>query len=160
MARIKSQGTQIFAVINKAILRFSCPTSFSMGDDSFSKIDATCLDADTKDYERGLREPGEGAIGINLDDENASHLQLTQLADSGDKVQWYIGGSQSKTPPTYKDVEGIELPEDRTWWSFEGYVNPATPKTESDSLVKYDFVLVRTSKVVTTHRVIPKGIKK
>lgn len=156
MARIKSQGTQLFAVMNKAIVRFTCPTSFSMGDDSFTKIDATCLDADTKDYDRGLREPGEGAIGINLDDENASHLQLTQLADSGDKVQWYVGGSQSKTPPTYDAVEGIELPEDRTWWSFEGYVNPATPKTEADSLVKYDFVLVRTSKVVTTHRAIPK----
>ena len=160
MARIKSQGTQLFAVMNKAIVRFTCPTSFSMGDDSFTKIDATCLDADTKDYDRGLREPGEGAIGINLDDENTSHLQLTQLADSGDKVQWYIAGSQSKTPPTYDAVKGVELPEDRTWWSFEGYVNPATPKTESDSLVKYDFVLVRTSKVVTTHRKINKVVQK
>ena len=71
MARIKAQGTQVFAVVDGAVVRFSCPKAFSFGEDSFTKIDATCLDADTKNYERGLRDPGEGSIQIDLDDENA-----------------------------------------------------------------------------------------
>lgn len=155
MARIKAQDTQVFAVVDGAVVRFSCPKAFTFGEDSFSKIDATCLDSDTKDYERGLRDPGEGSIQIDLDDENASHLQLIQLADSGEKVMWYVGSSHSKTPPTYDAVAGIELPKDRIWWSFEGYLNPAAPNMEVDALVGYTFALVRTSKVTITARDIP-----
>ena len=154
MARIKSNGTQVYAVIGEAVVRFSCPKAFSFGEDSFSKLDATCLDSDTKDYERGLRDPGEGSIQIDLDDENASHMQLIQLADSGEKVEWHVGSSHSKTAPTYEAVAGIDLPEDRIWWSFEGYINPAAPTTEQDALVGYTFTIVRTSAVVTTPRVV------
>lgn len=154
MARIKSNGTQVYAVIGAAVVRFTCPKAFSFGEDSFSKIDATCLDSDTKDYERGLRDPGEGSIQIDLDDENASHLQLIELAESGDKVQWYVGSSHSNTPPTYAVVGGIDLPENRIWWSFEGYINPSSPTIEQDALVGYTFTLVRTSAVVTTPRVV------
>ena len=152
MSRIKTQGTQVFAVINGEVVRFSCPKAFSFGDDSFSKIDATCLDSDTKEYDRGMRDPGEGSIQIDLDDENASHLKLIELADSGEKVEWHIGSSHSKTEPTYDEPAGISLPEDRIWWSFTGYINPATPSIESDALVGYTFALVRTSKVVITPR--------
>lgn len=154
MARIKSNGTQVYAVIGAAVVRFSCPKAFSFGEDSFSKLDATCLDSDTKDYERGLRDPGEGSIQIDLDDENASHMQLIQLAESGDKIEWYVGSSHSKTAPTYEAVAGIDLPEDRIWWSFKGYLSPSAPTVEQDALVSYTFKLVRTSAVVTTPRVV------
>ncbi len=154
MAAVKTQGTQVFAVINNAVVRFVCPTALSMGDDSFSKIDVTCLDAATKNYERGLRDPGEGSIGINLDDAETSHTQLIALADSGDKVMWYVGSSHTKTAPTYDQLTGIDLPEDRIWWSFEGYLNPAVPQIEQDSVVKYEFAIVRTSAVTTTPRTV------
>ncbi len=154
MARIKSNGTQVYAVIGEAVVRFSCPKAFSFGEDSFSKIDATCLDSDTKDYERGLRDPGEGSIQIDLDDENASHMQLIQLADSGEKVEWHVGSSHSKTAPTYEAVAGIDLPDDRIWWSFKGYLSPSAPTVEQDALVGYTFKLVRTSAVVTTPRAV------
>ena len=52
MAHVKAQGTQVFAVVDGAVVRFTCPKAFSFGEDSFSKIDSTCLDSDTKDYER------------------------------------------------------------------------------------------------------------
>lgn len=152
MARIKSNGTQIFAVIGAAVVRFSCPKAFSFGEDSFSKIDATCLDSETKDYERGIRDPGEGSLQIDLDDENASHAQLIQLAESGEKIEWHIGSSYSKTEPTYEAVAGIDLPKDRIWWSFQGYINPSAPTIEQDTLVGYTFTLVRTSAVITTMR--------
>ena len=154
MAHIKAQGTQVFAVVDDAVVRFTCPKAFSFGEDSFSKIEATCLDSDTKNYERGLRDPGEGSIQIDLDDENASHLQLIALADSGEKVQWYVGSSHSDTAPTYDTLTGIDLPDDRIWWSFEGYINPSSPTIEQDALVGYTFTLVRTSAVVTTPRVV------
>lgn len=154
MANIKAQGTQIFAVVDGELVRFTCPKAFSFGEDSFSKIDATCLDSDTKNYDRGLRDPGEGSLQIDLDDENTSHLKLIQLADSGEKVEWHIGSSHTKTQPTYDPASGIELPEDRIWWSFTGYINPAAPTIEQDSLVGYTFSLVRTSAVVTTPRVV------
>ena len=73
MAHVKAQGTQVFAVVDGAVVRFTCPKAFSFGDDSFSKIDSTCLDSDTKDYERGLRDPGEGSIQIDLDDTNTNY---------------------------------------------------------------------------------------
>ena len=154
MARIKSNGTQIFAVVDDAIVRFTCPKAFSFGEDSFSKIDSTCLDSDTKDYERGLRDPGEGSLQIDLDDENTSHFKLIELAESGEKVKWYVGSSHSTTAPTYEAIAGIDLPEDRIWWSFEGYINPAAPTIEQDALVGYTFTLVRTSPVVTTPRAV------
>ena len=81
-------------------------------------------------------------------------MKLIELADSGEKVKWHVGSSHSKTPPTYEAVAGIDLPEDRIWWSFEGYINPAAPTIEQDALVGYTFTLVRTSAVVTTPRVV------
>ncbi|WP_306670102.1 phage tail tube protein, partial [Acinetobacter sp. YH12063] len=77
---------------------------------------------------------------------------LIALADSGEKVDWYVGSSHSKTAPTYETVAGIDLPKDRIWWSFEGYINPAAPTIEQDTLVGYTFTLVRTSAVVITPR--------
>lgn len=154
MARIKSQGTQIFGVIDSKVVRFICPKAFSFGEDSFTKIDATCLDSDTKDYERGLRDPGEGSIQIDLDDENTSHFQLIDLADSGQKIEWYVGSNHGKTPPTYDKTTGVQLPEDRVWWSFQGYLDPAAPTIEGDSLINYTFKLIRTSAVITTARTV------
>lgn len=155
MARIKANKTQIFAVVGGAVMRFTCPKAFSFGEDTFTKIDATCLDDDTKDYERGMRDPGEGSLQIDFDDENASHLKLIELADSGEKIMWHVGSSHTTTAPTYEAVAGIDLPEDRIWWSFEGYLDPSAPTVENDALIGYTFKLVRTSKVVTTPRVIP-----
>ena len=35
MAHVKAQGTQVFAVVDGAVVRFTCPKAFSFGDDSF-----------------------------------------------------------------------------------------------------------------------------
>lgn len=154
MSRVKTQKTHIYAVIADAVVRFSCYKGFSFGKDSFGKIETTCLDSDSKDYERGMRDPGEGSITIDLDDENASHMQLITLAESGEKVEWHVGSSHSEEPPTYDPITGIDLPESRIWWSFTGYMNPTAPEDiAADSMVGYAFTIVRTSGVVTTPRV-------
>ncbi|EXC75753.1 hypothetical protein J769_1351 [Acinetobacter baumannii 25307_6] len=109
---VKAQKTQLFTVIAGTVVRFICPKRISFGQDSFGKIDVTCLDADVKEYERGMRDPGEGAIGI-------------------------------------------DLPETRSWWSFEGYLNDAAPNDiEVDTVIGYEFTLVRTSGVTYTKRTV------
>ncbi|MDW7612170.1 structural protein 3 family protein, partial [Acinetobacter baumannii] len=50
---------------------------------------------------------------------------------------------------------GIDLPKDRMWWSFKGYINPTAPNAfEVDSVVGYSFTLIRTSGVTTTKRTV------
>lgn len=153
MALSKTQKTHIFALINKKIVRFVCPQNFKFGQDSFGKIEVTCLDADSKQYVRGIRDPGESGIGINYDDENTSHEELLKLAESGEIVEWFVGSSHSATPPTYEESTGVTLPPTRNWWSFKGYMNDTAPSDiEVDSVMKYDFVIVRTTGVTRTKR--------
>lgn len=156
MALIKTQNTQVFAKVDGKIIRFSCPKNFKFGQDSFGKIDVTCLDADSKQYIRGIRDPGESGIGINYDDEKEEHSALLAVAESGEVVTWYVGSSHSKTPPVIATAgDEVELPEDRTWWSFEGYMNDTAPNDiEVDAVINFDFVIVRTSKVTVTKRKI------
>ncbi|WP_151768893.1 phage tail tube protein [Acinetobacter colistiniresistens] len=153
MANVKTQKTQIFAVIGNKVVRFICPKRISFGQDSFGKIDVTCLDADNKQYERGIRDPGEGAVGINYNDTNLSHDELLAIADSGETLEWHVGSGNSASQPTYDATTGIDLPEDRHWWSFKGYLNDTAPSDiEPDAVLEFEFPLVRTSKVTFTKR--------
>lgn len=153
MAVNTTQEMQIFALINKKIVRFVCPKNIKFGQDSFGKIDVTCLDAKNKQYLRGMRDPGEAGIGINYNDENTSHEELLQLAEAGTEVQWFVGSNHTAEPPTYVEATGVTLPTTRNWWSFDGYMNDAAPNDiEVDAAVGFDFTIVRTSAVKRTKR--------
>ncbi|MBR7715533.1 phage tail tube protein [Acinetobacter nosocomialis] len=156
MANVKTQGTQAFTVIDGQVFRFVCMKKIGFGQDSFGKIDVTCLEAESKKYLRGMRDPGEGSFDIDYDDENASHDKLAELAEKGVELDWYIGSSHSKTPPTYNATTNeIDLPDDRMWLSFKGYVNDAAPNDiEVDAALGYSYTLVRTSKVTKTKRTV------
>lgn len=150
---IKTQKTHIYALIDGVIERIQCYVGAGFGRDSFGKIDNSCLDADTKRYVRGMRDPGEGSLQIQLDDTNPSHLKILQLAESGEETEWFFGSSHAETAPTYDASTGADLPGDRIWWSFTGYLNEAAPDDlAADSLVTYSYTIVRTSKVTTTPR--------
>ena len=115
----------------------------------------TCLDADSKQYVRGMRDPGEGAVEIDYDDTNTSHDKLIEIAESGEILEWHVGSGHAPTAPTYDATTGIDLPEDRMWWSFKGYINPTAPNAfEVDSVVGYSFTLIRTSGVTPTKRTV------
>lgn len=153
MAVNTTQNMQAFALIDKKIVRFTCPKNIKFGQDSFGKIDVTCLDAESKQYLRGMRDPGEAGIGINYNDENTSHEDLLKLAEDGTVVQWFIGSNHSAEPPTYTEGSDVTLPKTRNWWSFNGYMNDTAPNDiEVDAAMAYDFTIIRTSKVKRTKR--------
>ena len=155
MAVVKTQGTHAFVIIGGKAVRFKCLKKIGYGQDSFSKIDITCLDANSKQYERGMRDPGEGSVEINYDDENISHDKLIELAESGEKLVWYIGSGHSEDAPT---VAGsvVTLPPSRSWNQFTAYINPTAPNDiEVDAVESYTFTLVRVSAVVRKKRTIP-----
>ena len=155
MAVVKTQGTHAFVIIGGEAVRFKCLKKIGYGQDSFSKIDVTCLDANSKQYERGMRDPGEGSVEINYDDENISHDKLIELAESGEKLVWYIGSGHSEDAPT---IAGgvVTLPPSRSWNQFTAYINPTAPNDiEVDAVESYTFTLVRVSAVVRKKRTIP-----
>lgn len=155
MAVVKTQGTQLFTVIDGQVVKFICVKKIGYGQDSFGKIDITCLDADSKQYVRGMRDPGEGSVEINYDDENTSHERLLEAAKSGEILDWYVGSGHSKDAPTYEAVAGIDLPQTRSWNSFKAYINDTAPNdVEVDSVESYTFAMVRTSEVTRTKRTI------
>lgn len=151
MARIKSQGTKVYALIAGAIVRFTCYNAIDLGSDSTSKIDTTCLDAEEKSYEKGMLNPGEGSMTVQLDDENASHATALELAESGDEVEWFIGSKGDDAPPTVTSGT-VTLPQTRNWVTFKGYLNKVGPTIETDGVWTYAFPLVRTTSVTTILR--------
>ncbi|WP_151815081.1 phage tail tube protein [Acinetobacter soli] len=151
MARIKSQGTKVYALVAGAIVRFTCYNAIDLGQDSTSKIDVTCLDDDEKSYERGMVDPGEGTLTVQVDDENASHATGLSLAESGEELDWFVGSKGDDAPPT---VSGgvVTLPKSRNWLTYKGYLNKASPTIEADGVWTYAWPLVRTSSVNTILR--------
>lgn len=151
MARIKSQGTKVYVLIAGAIVRFTCYNAIDLGSDSTSKIDTTCLDAEEKSYEKGMLDPGEGSMTVQLDDENASHATALELAESGDEVEWFVGSKGDDAPPTVTSGT-VTLPQTRNWVTFKGYLNKVGPTIETDGVWTYAFPLVRTTSVTTILR--------
>lgn len=155
MAVVKTQGTQLFTVIDDEVVKFVCVKKIGYGQDSFGKIDITCLDADSKRYSRGMRDPGEGSVEINYDDENTSHDRLIEIAESGEELTWYVGSGHTTDMPTVA-AGVVTLPPARAWNSFKAYINPTAPNdVEVDSVESYTFALVRNSGITRTKRVIP-----
>ncbi|MGK6755226.1 phage tail tube protein [Acinetobacter baumannii] len=48
--------------------------------------------AESKQYVRGMRDPGEGAIEIDYDDTNTSHDKLIEIAESGEILEGRCSG--------------------------------------------------------------------
>jgi hypothetical protein len=129
---ILSQGTQIYALVPplngtgpKTVLAIECATAFSPGGAPADQIEDTCLEDKDRSYMKGLRTPGQASLTVNADPTNASHIRLHQLSEAnGDTtIDWAVGWSDGISPPTLGADGGFELPEDRTWFVFRGYVS-------------------------------------
>ncbi|MDA6494897.1 phage tail protein, partial [Escherichia coli] len=73
--------------------------------------------------------PGQATATLNADPQNASHLMLSNMAESNDQsdVTFAIGWSDGESEPTTGSspdaVDGLILPSNRTWYVFKGYVS-------------------------------------
>ena len=153
---VLTQGTQVWiehgASAAPILTKMDCITSISLGDDSVSDIDDTCLDeTDTKTSQPGLNTPGEGEIVIKTDPLNASHMKLLQLAESRAPVKVYIGWSDGTTAPTLNATQ-VTLPTTRTFTTFNAILRVSSPTFEADSLVEHKVAMKRQSKVTTIYK--------
>lgn len=156
MARIEVRKFQLFYADGTEVVPILCAKNIELGDDTEEDIDVTCLDDEEDNFDPGKMTPGEGSIGIDLDDENASHLKMLALSKSKPrkKVIFYMGSGHSDAPPT---ITGgvVSLPSTRNWWTWEAYLKAPKRTFEKAQLVGYNYPMKRTSSVNETFRTIP-----
>lgn len=158
MAKIKkgvlTQGTQVWVKHGTVptLTKMVCITGITLGDDSPTDIANTCLEeTDSATSMYGLNQPGEGSITLNTDPDNASHLELLQLAADNAEVKVYVGWSDGTGDPTIA-LDLTTLPTTRTWTSFTALLKDSSPTFEADSLVAHTISMKRQSKASTTYR--------
>lgn len=129
---ILTQGTQVYALVPPAtgtgpltVMEVECATAFNPGGAPAEQIEDTCLSSKERTYKKGLRTPGQASLTVNADPNNASHIRMHQLseADGDTAVRWAVGWADGTAAPTLNTAgDDFELPEDRTWFVFQGYV--------------------------------------
>jgi len=131
---VLTQGTQLYVLANGAVSEVECITAFSPGSNPADQIEDTCLSEKTdRTYKRGLRTPGQASLTLNADPKNTSHIMLYNLSISDDEADqdltFAIGWSDGEASPTVAAdgatgaVDGLVLPDSRTWFVFKGYVS-------------------------------------
>jgi len=131
---VLTQGTQLFVLANGAVSEVECITAFSPGSNPADQIEDTCLsERNDRTYKRGLRTPGAASLTLNADPKNASHIMLYNLSISDEEADqdltFAIGWSDGEAAPTAAAsgtsgaVDGLALPDSRTWFVFKGYVS-------------------------------------
>lgn len=128
---VLTQGTHIFFIDPEfdsngpGVRAVQCATTFSPGGNPADQIEDTCLEATTRSYKPGLRTPGQATLGLNADPENESHVRLHELSetDPSPTLKWAVGWADGTSAPTVDSSGDFDLPTDRTWFIFEGYVS-------------------------------------
>lgn len=135
---ILTQGTQVFLLDPGVsgsgpltVLEIEHVTAFNPGGNPADEIDDTPLsERNSKKVKRGLRTPGQASMTVSADPRKQSHLRLHQMSESdsesdeGNPVKWAVGWADGTSIPTLNTAgDDFELPDDRTWFLFEGYVS-------------------------------------
>lgn len=129
-----TQGTQVYVLAPTAadpsvmeVLEIECATAFTPGGNPADQIETTCLSDTVRSYLRGLRTPGQASLTISADPRNASHIRLHELSEDDDveDLAWAVGWSDGRgiAPTVNAEGDDFELPTDRTWFLFRGYVS-------------------------------------
>ena len=156
---VLTQGTKVWIKHGDeaapTLTKMDCITGINVGDDSPTEIDDTCLDeTDTATSTYGLNKPGEGAIMINTDPKNDTHMTLLQLAEDYETVEVFVGWSDGTAEPTLGVSQLVELPETRTWTSFVAQLKAGAPTFDADSLVNHSVAMKRQSRAITAFRTV------
>lgn len=143
---IKTQGSQLWGLIpNKTtgvleVIEIIGALDLNPGSNPSDQIETTALsERDSKTYMRGLRTPGQFTFNVNATPGNASHVRLSELAesDADDAIKWVIGWSDGTSVPTLNvAVDDFQLPTDRTWFKLSGYVADFPFDFQANTVVK------------------------
>lgn len=129
---VKTQGTELFLIDpeNNDRLKVGCITTITGLTAARDQIETTCLDSAAREYEAGMATPGAASFGVNFDPKDGSHVRLHELYVAGTKVDWALGwgdflpGPPEPGPVPTVDSDGaFELPNTRSWITFNGYVS-------------------------------------
>ncbi|MGP4843310.1 phage tail tube protein [Marinobacter sp. 1Y8] len=151
-----TQGTYIYFIdpADESVVQVKQATNFNPGGAPADQIDTTPLEANDREYRRGLRTPGQASLTINADPNEPSHIRLHELSndDTVDKFKLVVGWSDGTAPPTVAAGE-LELPDTRTWCDLDVYVADFPFDFSSNQVVKTEVSLQRTGKLNWTKKV-------
>lgn len=124
----QTKGMQLFYIdpADNSVGRVTGLTNFNPGGAPADQIEVTDLDElETKNYEKGLRTPGQATGTVLADPTVAVHIRLHAMVEDGTigNVQWAVGWGDGTTAPTADSNGNFNLPTTRTWYTFEGYVS-------------------------------------
>lgn len=99
-----------------------------------------------------MRTPGQATVALNADPSNDSHLLLSNLAESNDQqnLTFAIGWADGESVPTVATtgdpdaVDGLVLPDDRTWYVFQGYVSDFPFDFQANTVVQTSATIQRS----------------
>lgn len=153
---VLSQGTQVWILHGSTptLTKMDCIKALSLGDDSTTEINTTCLEeGTTATSDWGLTTPGEGSIQIDTDPKNLSHMKLLELAADRAEVGVYVGWSDGDATPTITGSD-VTLPTSRTWSSFRAILRKGSPVFDADSLVNHTVPMKRQTEVIDQFKVV------
>lgn len=127
---MRTAGTELYFLDpdDCSVVQVGCPTSITGLDSTIDQLETTCLESTARTYEAGLATPGTATFTLNLDPQDASHIRLQELKTAGVSTKWVIGFPDAigTAPSGAADSDGecaFDLPPNRTWLEFEGFVN-------------------------------------
>lgn len=144
---IKTQGTELYFVNNKAVVKLKCPTGISGLGGAKDPIENTCLDAtEDKTFMAGLGSPGQVSVPFNLDPQHASHQILFGMKESGNKTDFIICLSDGTAAPTIA-TNTLTAPTGRTSAMFTAYVADVNIEVATNAIVTGTLTLQRSGPV-------------
>lgn len=154
---VLTQGTHVWIKhgTTPTLTRMNCIKALTLGDDSATEINDTCLDEpETATSQYGLTTPGEGSIQIDTDPANASHITLLGLADTKETVEVYVGWADGTADLTMT-TGTVTMPTTRTWSTFTAQLRKGSPVFDADSLVNHTIPMKRRTEVTDEFKVTP-----
>lgn len=151
---IKSQGTELFIVdpVDNAVIKLACPTGINGLGGPSDRIETTCLDATSKSYEQGLKDPAAINVPFNFDPAQTSHQVLNDLYESGLPTNFMVALSDGTTVPTADSAGDFNAVTTRTNVVFSGYIADLTYDVATNDIVKGTLVIQRSGSATWTYK--------
>lgn len=161
---VLTQGTQLFVIDPKfdaggaGVREIECITAFNPGGNPADPIDDTCLSQRSRTFRKGLRNPGQATGTLNADPVNESHYRFYEFSedDSAEylELDWVLGWSDGPVDaageptslPSLSVAGDFELPSDRTWFRFRGYVVDFPFDFQGNTVVATSFAIQRSGR--------------